>query len=112
MNAFLDNEAVSDRLWVDEATSWLCVVRWSETGVLCGYVGIPESHPLFGIHYLDEDFKGIDVHGGVTFTDHWDDDKATWWIGFDYGHYGDTPDEEIAIKEVEKFAKQLSKISS
>lgn len=38
--------------WVDPDTGLDCMlVRAEVSGSLCGYVGIPESHPLFGVHY-------------------------------------------------------------
>jgi len=67
---------------------------------LCGYVGVPEGHPLFGLMRDDERLE-LRVHGGVTFADDhpgagrlepiieeaWAAlDGMHWWIGFDAGH--------------------------
>lgn len=38
--------------WVDQATGLHCIInRAPVTGALCGYVGIPTSHPAWGLHY-------------------------------------------------------------
>lgn len=71
-------------------------------GALCGYVGVPQSHPWFGIGYDDVD---VDVHGGLTFANHCSpngneaehichivedgEDDRVWWLGFDCAHSGD-----------------------
>jgi hypothetical protein len=49
-------------------------------GHLCGYVGIPETHPYFRKKELD-----IDGHHGITFNEAHEEH----WIGFDCGHTGD-----------------------
>ena len=54
----------------------------------CGYVGIPEDHPLAGHAYDD---IGVRAHGGLTFSSKgggaWP--KGFWWYGWDYAHSGD-----------------------
>ncbi len=73
------------------------IYRHSRMKHLCGYVKLPESHPLFGINHMDSDvYDKIDVHGGVTFSDtlntrhnldvHYDTD---FLVGFDCAHAGD-----------------------
>ena len=38
--------------WADEATGLPCLaVRHPELGNWCGYVGVPEGHPLFGVRW-------------------------------------------------------------
>ncbi len=46
-------DAEPDELfWTDEATGYRCRLwRNSRGGHLCGYVAVPESHPLHGISY-------------------------------------------------------------
>ena len=40
--------------WVDEDTGLDClIVRHPSSGHLCGYVGVPKDHSLFGIGYSD-----------------------------------------------------------
>lgn len=35
--------------WQDEATGLPCLIVRNRMGALCGYVGVPESHPLFKV---------------------------------------------------------------
>jgi hypothetical protein len=50
----------------DEATQLPClIVRASVSGSLCGYVGVTEGHPAFGLKY---DAVDVSVHGGLTFA--------------------------------------------
>lgn len=90
--------------WPDEATGLPCLaVRHPRMGFLCGYVGVPPEHPLYGKSY---DHLSLEVHGGLTFSakchpaetesagvchvpgqgepDH------VWWFGFDCAHLGDS----------------------
>lgn len=46
------NQEPDKKEWQDEETSYPClIVRAPVTGALCGYVGVPESHPLYGVPY-------------------------------------------------------------
>jgi len=100
--------------WVDAATDLDCLlVRNPWSGHLCGYVGVPEGHPLFGLKYTDADdraapdedgYREFKVHGGLTFSDlcqeggeetgichapaHGRPDRV-WWFGFDAMHAWD-----------------------
>lgn len=86
--------------WIDPATGLDClIVRNSHLGNLCGYVGVPEGHPLFGKAYGEID---VDVHGGLTFSEKCQPDPRgegfgvchtpelgrgeVYWLGFDCGH--------------------------
>src|SRR5215510_304522 len=51
--------------WPDEATGLPCLIVRGPIGALCGYVGVPTSHPLHGKNYDD---CHVDVHGGLTFA--------------------------------------------
>ena len=63
-----------------------CVIkRHPDIGHLCGYVGLPMNHKYYKKHYDD---IGIDVHGGLTFSDFLLED-GLWYIGFDCIHSGD-----------------------
>jgi len=100
--------------FVDQATGLDCLaVRQPYSGSWCGYVGVPESHPAFGLHYdkandlaePDEDnYHGFKVHGGLTFSDFCQDEGAevgichvpapgrpdrVYWLGFDCAHSED-----------------------
>lgn len=120
------------RQWLDPATGLPCLIVRGPVGALCGYVGVPRSHPAYEKDYDDVD---VDVHGGLTFAskcshgseergvchkvDDGDDDDV-WWLGFDCAHYGDLrPSYEIpggdreyrsieyVTREVEGLALQL-----
>lgn len=89
------------RQWQDEATGLPCLIVRGPSGALCGYVGIPDSHPLHGKSYDDAD---VEAHGGLTFASacsHGSEEKGichrpapgepdnVWWFGFDCAHAGD-----------------------
>lgn len=40
--------------WVDAATGLDCLIVRNNGGALCGYVGVPEAHPLHGISYNED----------------------------------------------------------
>lgn len=79
-----------------------CLIVRGPSGALCGYVGVPESHPCFGVGYENVD---VEVHGGLTFADrcqptddpakhicHMEEfsvNKTVWWLGFDCAHAWD-----------------------
>ncbi len=67
-----------------------CVIRRNEhLKTLNGYVGVSKSHRFYGINYTD--IKGIDVHGGLTFSTlgHYYNSELYYWLGFDCNHYTD-----------------------
>ena len=92
-----------------------CVVIMTYMGHRCGYVGVPENHPLHGVSMGDEVFpltmlpdyeEGrdyysdmvspmiyFDVHGGITYSEHDSPDRfgkpGMWWYGYDCMHDGD-----------------------
>jgi hypothetical protein len=76
-------------------------------GYLCGYVEIPESHPLYQTKYKDWD--KLRVHGGLTF--HKVLDEKTHLIGFDCSHSGDVVPSlgDIMKKHREKMESILGK---
>jgi hypothetical protein len=60
-----DNEP--DKIqWVDPTTNLPCLMVRNHSGAWCGYVGVAEGHPAFGVHY---DRVNVEVHGGLTFSD-------------------------------------------
>lgn len=105
--------------WTDEATGLPCLaVRHPHSGHWCGYVGVAEGHPVFGLEYdeanklgpthlyedEDDSWVGFDVHGGLTFSDSCQEDEQeqgvchipqpgqpdkVWWLGFDCAHSQD-----------------------
>lgn len=76
-----------------------CVVLFMPHGFRCGYVQVPDYHPVRGVPY---DKLDICCHGGMTYgADHLyyvDESHESWWIGFDCGHYGDRYDRESMEK--------------
>lgn len=93
--------------WTDEETGLPClIVRHSRSGHWCGYVGVSEGSPAFGLHYdkAHDLFPSYDVHGGLTYAASCQEgDESTsichipepgqpdhvWWLGFDCAHSGD-----------------------
>lgn len=68
--------------------------NWSKA--LCGYVGVPETHPYYGItDIFDKRLSSLQVHGGVTYSrpgsEHnlESDNEDLWYIGFDCAHFMD-----------------------
>lgn len=66
----------------------------SDRGAGNGYVAVPPSHPVHGMHYHEIERKyDIDVYGGITFSDYLnnpcrigegeDIPEDYWIIGFD-----------------------------
>lgn len=67
--------------WEDKATGLACLIVRGPAGALCGYVGVPQSHPWFGVDYnqctreskCEETWCDhrpcVEVHGGLTFAD-------------------------------------------
>lgn len=82
--------------WTDKASGYECVIQ-RHTGLkhLCGYVGLPASHPWHSKGYDDVmmmDSEYPDVHGGLTYAhDHepMGEKDGLWWLGFDCAHSGD-----------------------
>lgn len=94
--------------WVDPDTGLDCLIVRNYHGALCGYVGVPEHHPLFGCCMSVPREHGITAHEYITFAGpclmaeteeaqaqticHTGDDVANqtvWWIGFDCSHHND-----------------------
>jgi hypothetical protein len=88
-----------------------CIIRAPNLGSLCGYAGVPKSHPLYrresslyiyrkvenslnyvvGFGFVGEpEYQdiGLDVHGGVTFVQA-SAHNDLWWFGFDCAHSND-----------------------
>lgn len=89
--------------WIDEETGLDCLIVRNHMGALCGYVGLPSEHDLYGKHYraVHELHNDIDVHGDLTFSDGCQPNKSestgichsgnvahnnVWWLGFDTAH--------------------------
>lgn len=53
--------------WVDPNTGYDCLIRRGIGGGLCGYVGVPEGHPLFGVFFQDVQGQ-FDVHNDLSYS--------------------------------------------
>lgn len=104
--------------WQDDETGLPCLIVRGPSGALCGYVGVSEGHPFFGVEYDNCEHDALYTkeedgwerryplaHGGLTFSDfcHPKEDPSkgichtveegendrVWWLGFDCAHAGD-----------------------
>ena len=98
-----------------------CALRHGAFNAPCGYVAVPEGHPLHGKgQNMDSPVHDLDVHGGVTFTGKLrSDGQQRFWIGFDMAHWCDFApyDHTLCIRtdwecvaETNRLAEQLAKM--
>lgn len=110
---------------MNELKTLLREITWlpfSSHGWGCGYVIIPEGHPLHGKHHSE---INVDVHGDLTFSDlitddlieRWSElsssDKGKWIVGFDTAHAGDnllTCSKQFVQAETDCLLEQLKRI--
>lgn len=71
------------RKW--EHAGMTCAIRHGAFGAPCGYVRIPDGHPLHDVWYGDCD---VDAYGGLTFSGELPGEEG-FWLGFDMGHIDD-----------------------
>jgi hypothetical protein len=99
-------------------------------GALCGYVGVPDSHPLFGkdFNFLLSTINQpepqpldclLSCHGGITYASK-SAVNGYWWFGFDCAHafditpldnnnaIGEYRDMQYVKAECEKLANKLA----
>jgi hypothetical protein len=96
----------------------VCMILRGPVGALCGYVGVPPGHPMFGLEdaALYDGPCAIDQpHGGITWTGELPGDEVSflcdlavggqplelasyWYFGFDCGHAGDVSPELHKLK--------------
>lgn len=90
-------------VWVDETTGLDCMIHRGPPGALCGYVGVPRSHPWYGRQFDDDVYREVDVHGGLSYGAPCDPDGTEesgichvpalgrehdlWWVGFSCSGY-------------------------
>lgn len=75
-----------------------CVVMFQPIGFRTGYVGLPKTNEYYGKDY---DVIPIECHCGLTYARcdlFGQDDKDTYWIGFDCGHVCDSHDIEKVME--------------
>lgn len=65
-----------------------CVLRHGASDCPCGYVEVPEGHPLRDKGELHA-YDALDVHGGVTFFGQLPEMPEALFVGFDMGHVFD-----------------------
>lgn len=96
-----------------------CSILRNEVGTWCGYVAVPEGHPLYGAEFRD---VAVRVHGGLTFSEL---RPSGWTFGFDCVHgYDLIPalafvqgsdvvyrDIEYVTAEVKRLAEQLARLA-
>lgn len=93
--------------FLDEETGLPCLIKRNHFGALCGYVGIPSTHPLFEVDYNGAYQRGFEPSMELTFSDlcspHGEgeegqvichvveagEDDHIWWFGFDCAHAHD-----------------------
>lgn len=98
-------KTVADSVHEWEHAGMRCVRRCGILGAPCGYVEVPEGHPLYGVEFWDMACEP-DVYGGVTYTGDLGVDGA-WFVGFDMAHYGDFRTGDECERETERLAEQL-----
>lgn len=65
------------------------IIKHSKMGHYCGYVWLPEDHPL--VDGDEEDLNVyVSVHGGITYAS-WEEEgeEKFYVVGFDCAHAGD-----------------------
>lgn len=71
------------------------MVMFLPIGHRCGYVQVPDDHPIHNDCRIDPE-TSISCHGGITFCHRTtmpdNDTEDHLWIGFDCRHYGDAVD--------------------
>lgn len=79
-----------DREEFEHAGFKCLILRHPQLRHLCGYVGIPKTHPYYG--KANDEIPYLQVHGGITWSQkgngkQWN--KKFLWIGFDCAHAED-----------------------
>ena len=96
---------IIEKEWI--SNSLKCIVVFQKGGYRCGYVEVPQTHPLFGKHYnnyindsINVEIKDFfNVHGGITFSGEFSDSTHNdWCFGFDCAHWDDKIDFDLAEK--------------
>jgi hypothetical protein len=100
--------------WIDGTTQYACLaVRNPNWGDWCGYVGVPEGHPAYGLGAGAVSELGVAAHGGLNYAAPCQEEAPeghgichvpepghpdnVWWLGFDCGHSWDIRPRECAI---------------
>lgn len=111
----LNKEESMEEVWKNEpdrvefeAHGFPCLIVRNKMGALCGYVRVASDHPFHGKNY-EEIQDSINVHGGLTYSDHSQnkichtpkpgEPDDIFWFGFDCAHAWDLTPE---VYEMEK----------
>jgi hypothetical protein len=95
--------------WVHAGLACLAV-RHPGHGFWCGYVGVPQGHPAYGVNPIEQDLA-IPFHGGLNYGALCDGlichvpepgmPADVWWLGGDFGHLFDVaPASEARLQEL------------
>lgn len=87
-----------------------CFALRNQHGNWCGYAGVAQGHPLYGVPYTNEAVD-LDVHGGLTYSAACrppichvpkpGEPDDVWWFGFDCGHAFDfSPGMDATLRRV------------
>ena len=85
----------TEKEWTTEAGLKAQVIA-TPMGHRCGYVGVPEGHPMYEKHY---DEVNVYVHGGLTYSEL---DDGLWTFGYDCAHWDDAKDPALMSAEYKK----------
>lgn len=110
VDGLVDKSKWSPGLWHSEpdevrfitSTGLLAMIRRNAAmGTLCGYVGVPQHHSLYGKAYDNEVvLKSIsNVHGGITYDGHLIVGVDQWWFGFDCSHSFDIAPAQTSLAD-------------
>lgn len=98
---------IIEKEWI--SNNLKCIVVFQKGGYRCGYVEVPQTHPLFRKIYTEYLNKSTNieikdffkVHGGITFSGEFSEYSTTdtdWCFGFDCAHWNDKQDFDLAEK--------------
>lgn len=104
--------------WIEEAKdeyrgfTYLILACCSQ-GYRCGYVQIPEGHPLYEKREFWNFNVGTEVNWGLSFSGRLKD-QTGWWIGFDCHHCNNGVDVDLIRnnypeEEIEQILDELER---
>lgn len=90
-----------------------CVVIHGVFDAPCGYVKIPEGHPLYKVNYFDyPDSIVLYVYGGITFSGELDGLQG-WYVEFSMAHFGvfDLLDHTKCVRTGEECEQETNRLA-
>lgn len=102
----IDLNTIENEMRVEEKFKYKgynCIITLSDYGWRCGYIILPNSHPL--AHKELHELTDIECHGGINYSDNThscfnlDGIGGGWIIGFSFDHFKDEYDLQ-AVKQV------------